>query len=165
MKFIRRRIWGIATAAGAFVLAPLCLSVIASARFYSDRDQAISTRPAAINAGKQLGLPDAERQTIAAEFPAYTSRKKEQTYLTLAEWSQVYSYNEFGDFLAHGGRQTDFPFVSAIRNFWVAISSRSTGATGKHSRRTSTPWEKRCAGSGTAARFEMIHDFRRRIIS
>lgn len=52
------------------------------------------------------------------EFPAYYARRKEQTYLTLAEWYQVYSYNEFGDFLAGGGKQADFPFVIAIGNFW-----------------------------------------------
>ena len=119
MKFIRRLFLGIATAVGAFALALLCLSIVASVRFYSDRDQAISARPAAANAEKRLGLSDAERQAIAAEYPAYYSRTKEQTYLTLAEWSQVYSYNEFGDFLASGGRQTDFPFVEAIRNFWA----------------------------------------------
>ena len=65
-----------------------------------------------------MRLSGAERQSVAREFPAAYSRRKEQTYLTLAEWSQVYSYNEFGDFLARGGRQTDFPFVSAIGNFW-----------------------------------------------
>src|SRR5438552_2901853 len=120
MKFVRRLLLGIATIAGAFALALLCLSVVANVRFYSDRDQAISGRPAATNTEKRRGLSDAERQAIVAEYPAYYSRSKEQTYLTLAEWSQVYSYNEFGEFLASGGRQTDFPFVAAIRSFWSA---------------------------------------------
>ena len=118
MKFIRWLFLGIATAVGAFVLVLLCLTIIATVRFYSDRDQTISARPVATSAEKRLGVSDAERRDIAAEYPAYTSRRKEQTYLTLAEWSQVYSYNEFGEFLASGGRQTDFPFAAAIRSFW-----------------------------------------------
>ncbi|WP_456626068.1 hypothetical protein [Bradyrhizobium sp. URHC0002] len=115
---MRRLFLGVATAVGAFVLALLCLSIVASIRFYSGRDQAISERSAATGSEAHLKISDAERQSIAAEHPAYYSRRKEQTYLTLAEWTQVYSYNEFGDFLASGGRQTDFPFVSAIRGFW-----------------------------------------------
>ena len=118
MKILRRLFLGLATAIGAFVLALLCLSIIASVRFYSDRNQAISARPGSTSSEAHLKVSDAERQRIAAEHPAYYSRRKEQTYLTLAEWTQVYSYNEFGDFLASGGRQTDFPFVSAIRGFW-----------------------------------------------
>jgi len=118
MKILRRLFLALATAVGAFVLALLCLSIVASIRFYSDRDQAISTGPAATSSEAHLRISDAERQRIAAEHPAYYSRRKEQTYLTLAEWAQVYSYNEFGDFLASGGRQTDFPFASAIRSFW-----------------------------------------------
>jgi hypothetical protein len=118
MKILRRLFLGLATAVGAFVLALMCLAIVASIRFYSDRDQAISARPAATRTEAHLKVSDAERQRIAAEHPAYYGRRKEQTYLTLAEWTQVYSYNEFGDFLASGGRQTDFPFVSAIRGFW-----------------------------------------------
>jgi len=118
MKILRRLFLALATAVGAFVLALLCLSIVASIRFYSDRDQAIYTGPAATRTEAHLKVSDAERQRIAAAHPAYYSRRKAQTYLTLAEWAQVYSYNEFGDFLASGGRQTDFPFVSAIRSFW-----------------------------------------------
>jgi hypothetical protein len=118
MKILRRLFLGLATAVGAFVLALLCLSIVASVRFYSDRNQAMSARSAATGSEAHLKVSGAERQRIAAEHPAYYSRRKEQTYLTLAEWAQVYSYNEFGDFLASGGRQTDFPFVSAIRSFW-----------------------------------------------
>jgi hypothetical protein len=118
MKLLRRLFWGLATAVGAFVLALLCLAAVASVRFYSDRNQPTSAGPAATSTEAHLMVSDAERQRIAAEYPAYYSRRKEQTYLTLAEWAQVYSYNEFGDFLASGGRQTDFPFVSAIRGFW-----------------------------------------------
>jgi hypothetical protein len=47
MKLLRRLFWGLATAVGAFVLALLCLAIVASVRFYSDRNQAISERPAA----------------------------------------------------------------------------------------------------------------------
>ena len=118
MKLLRRLLWGLATAAGAFALTLLCLAVVASVRFYSDRNQAISERPAATSAEAHLKVSDAERQRIAAEHPAYHSRRREQTYLTLAEWAQVYSYNEFGGFLASGGQQTDFPFTSAIQGFW-----------------------------------------------
>ena len=42
MKILRRLFLGLATAVGAFVLAVLCLSIVASIRFYSDRNQAIS---------------------------------------------------------------------------------------------------------------------------
>ena len=118
MKLLRRLFWGLATAVGAFVLALLCLAIVASVRFYSDRNQAISERPAATSSEAYPKVSEAERRSIAAEHPAYYSRRKEQTYLTLAEWAQVYSYNEFGDFLASGGRQTDFPFASAIQSFW-----------------------------------------------
>lgn len=59
-----------------------------------------------------------EKDKILSEFPVYSSRKIEQTYLTLPEWYQVYSYNEFGDFLHSGGRQSDFPFLQSIKNFW-----------------------------------------------
>jgi hypothetical protein len=96
----------------------LSLSIVAPVRFYSDRHPAVSADPTATSSEALLKLSDAERLSIAAEYPAAYSRRKEQTYLTLAEWYQVYSYNEFGDFLADGGRQTDFPFGAAIRNFW-----------------------------------------------
>lgn len=118
MKIFRRLLLGLATAVGALVLALLCLAIAASIRFYGDRHQAVSARPAAPATEARLRLSDAERQHIAAEFPVFRSRSKEQTYLTLAEWYQVYSYNEFGDFLASGGKQTDFPFGAAIGNFW-----------------------------------------------
>lgn len=59
-----------------------------------------------------------EKDKIRSEFPTYNSRKIEQTYLTLPEWYQVYSYNEFGEFLNNGGRQSDFPFLRSIKNFW-----------------------------------------------
>jgi len=39
MKLLRRLFWGLATAVGAFVLALLCLAIVASVRFYSDRNQ------------------------------------------------------------------------------------------------------------------------------
>ena len=87
--------------------ALVCLAAVASVRFHGDRDQAISARPVAASAEAPSRLSEAERQIIAAEVPAYTSRRKEQTYLTLAEWSQVYSYNEFGEFLVS--------FCAAIR--------------------------------------------------
>ncbi len=63
-------------------------------------------------------LPKDAKDKIHSEFPIYSSRKIEQTYLTLPEWYQVYSYNEFGDFLHGGGRQSDFPFLRSIKNFW-----------------------------------------------
>ena len=63
-------------------------------------------------------VPKDEKDKILSEFPVYDSRKIEQTYLTLPEWYQVYSYNEFGDFLHSGGRQSDFPFLRSIKNFW-----------------------------------------------
>jgi hypothetical protein len=118
MRMIRRLFLGLATAVGLFVLAMLSLSIVASIRFYGDRHQVVSAGPLAASPEAGLGPSNAERQGIAAQYPAYYSRKKEQTYLTLAEWYQVYSYNEFGDFLASGGRQTDFPFGAAIQNFW-----------------------------------------------
>jgi hypothetical protein len=118
MKIVRRLFLSFVTIAGTVVVALLFLSIVASIRFYSDRPQAVSGRSNATGLGAHLRLSDTERQGIAAEYPAYYSRGKEQTYLTLAEWYQVYSYNEFADFLAGGGRQTDFPFVTAIRNFW-----------------------------------------------
>lgn len=59
-----------------------------------------------------------EKSGILSEFPVYGSRSIEQTYLTMPEWYQVYSYNEFADFLQNGGRQTEFPFLRAIKNFW-----------------------------------------------
>jgi hypothetical protein len=118
MKILRRLFLGLATAVGILVVALLSLSIVASIRFYSDRNPAVSTPSNPPGVGTHLRLSGTERQSIAAEYPVYYSRKKEQTYLTLAEWYQVYSYNEFGDFLARGGRQTDFPFLSAIRNFW-----------------------------------------------
>jgi hypothetical protein len=117
MKIVRRLVRLLAAAVGVLVLALLALSIIASVRFYSDPHPA-SARPLATSSEAHLRLSDTERQRIAAEYPVYTSRGKEQTYLTLAEWYQVYSYNEFGDFLARGGRQTDFPFGAAIGNFW-----------------------------------------------
>ena len=118
MKTVRRLFLSLVAAVGVIVVAVLFLAIVASIRFYSDRHQAISARSNATSLGAHLRLSDTERQSVAAEYPAYTSRSKEQTYLTLAEWYQVYSYNEFADFLADGGRQTDFPFVTAIRNFW-----------------------------------------------
>lgn len=63
-------------------------------------------------------LPDYEKEKILSEFPEYGLRKIEQTYLTLPEWYQVYSYNEFGDFLYSGGRQSNFPFPRSIKSFW-----------------------------------------------
>ena len=63
-------------------------------------------------------VPKDEKNIILSEFPVYNSRKIEQTYLTLPEWYQVYSYNEFGDFLHSGGRQSDFPFLRSSKNFW-----------------------------------------------
>jgi hypothetical protein len=118
MKIARRLFLGLATAFGILVLVLLSLSIVAPVRFYSDRHPAVSADPTATSSEALLKLSDAERLSIAAEYPAAYSRRKEQTYLTLAEWYQVYSYNEFGDFLADGGRQTDFPFGAAIRNFW-----------------------------------------------
>ncbi|GEM_PF-5841004 len=59
-----------------------------------------------------------ERDQVTTEFPQYSARKKEQTYLTLSEWYQVYNYNEFGTFLQSGGKQTDFPFLASLKNFW-----------------------------------------------
>ncbi|MBP9757258.1 MAG: hypothetical protein KBD06_01525 [Candidatus Pacebacteria bacterium] len=67
---------------------------------------------------KTTPLSAEEKELVRAEFPEYTSRHIEQTYLTLPEWYQVYSYNEFGDFLMAGGRQSDFPFLSSAVNFW-----------------------------------------------
>jgi hypothetical protein len=118
MKIVRRLFLGLATAAGILILALLSLSIAASIRFYSDRHPAVSAGLAAASSEARPKLSGAERQRIAAEYPAVYSRGKEQTYLTLAEWYQVYSYNEFGDFLADRGRQTDFPFLTAIGNFW-----------------------------------------------
>ncbi len=117
MRIFRRLFRCLATVVCALLLALLCLAIAASIRFYGDR-QAVSARPTAPTSEAQLRLSDAERQQVAVEFPAYYARTKEQTYLTLAERYQVYSYNEFGDFLAGGGKQADFPFVAAIRNFW-----------------------------------------------
>jgi hypothetical protein len=118
MKTFRRAFLLFATAIGALALALLSLAIVASIAFYSDRHPATSTAPVAATSEAHRPLSAAERQSISAEFPAYSSRGREQTYLTLAEWYQVYSYNEFGDFLAGGGRQTDFPFLRAIENFW-----------------------------------------------
>ena len=68
MKILRRLFLGLATAIGAFVLALLCLSIIASVRFYSDRNQAISARPGSTSSEAHLKVSDAERQRIAAEL-------------------------------------------------------------------------------------------------
>jgi len=73
MKILRRLFLGLATAVGAFALALLCLAIVASVRFYSDRNQAISARPAATSSAAHLKVSDAERQRIAAEYPAYYS--------------------------------------------------------------------------------------------
>ena len=104
-------------AIAALALTLLSLAIVSTVKFYSDYDPAV--RPVATRPGAHPGLSNAERRSVAADYPAYFSRGKEQTYLTLAEWYQVYSYNELGDFLAAGGRQTDFPFLTAIRNFWA----------------------------------------------
>jgi hypothetical protein len=111
MKILRRLLFGLSAAVGLLAVALLALAIVASITFYSDRDP-----PGPAGSGSALSA--AERQGIAAEYPAYFSRGREQTYLTLAEWYQVYSYNEFGDFLASGGRQTDFPFLHEIGSFW-----------------------------------------------
>ena len=111
MKILRRLLFALSTAIGFLVLAVLSLAIVACITFYSDRGPQSLT-------GAHSGLSSVERQEIAAEYPAYVSRGKEQTWLTLAEWHQVYSYNEFGDFLASGGRQTDFPFLHEIGSFW-----------------------------------------------
>ncbi|MEX2515167.1 MAG: hypothetical protein WD335_03490 [Candidatus Paceibacterota bacterium] len=63
-------------------------------------------------------LSESDREEILSEFPEYGSRKIEQTYLTLPEWYQVYSYNEFADYLQQGGYQKDFPFMGSLKNFW-----------------------------------------------
>ncbi|WP_148636044.1 hypothetical protein [Bradyrhizobium paxllaeri] len=118
MRVVRRLFLGLATAMAALALALLSLAIVATIKFYSDRDPALSASPLATSSDAHPRLAAAERKSIAAEHPAYFSRGKEQTYLTLAEWYQVYSYNEFGNFLASGGRQTDFPFATAIGNFW-----------------------------------------------
>jgi hypothetical protein len=118
MKSVRRLLLPLAIIFGAFVLALVSLSTIASIRFYSDRNPATTASPAPANADAPARPSIAERQAIAAEHPVYYSRGKEQTYLTLSEWYQVYSYNEFAQFLGQGGRQTDFPFIAAIRSFW-----------------------------------------------
>ena len=118
MKIFRRAVLLCVTAFGVLALALSCLAIIASIIFYSDRDPVTSTAPAAANSETRRPLSAAERQSISAEYPDYFSRGREQTYLTLAEWYQVYSYNEFGDFLASGGRQTDFSFLQAIGSFW-----------------------------------------------
>jgi hypothetical protein len=111
MKILRRLLLCLFATAGLLVLTLLALAIVASISFYGDRGSIppIAT-PSVLSA--------AERQDIAAQYPDYFSRGREQTYLTLAEWYQVYSYNEFGDFLASGGRQTDFPFLHAIGSFW-----------------------------------------------
>jgi hypothetical protein len=118
MKILRRAFLVFVTALGALAFALLSLAIIASITFYSDRQPATSNASAVANSEARRPLSAAERQSIVAEYPDYSSRGREQTYLTLAEWYQVYSYNEFGDFLASGGRQTDFPFLQAIGNFW-----------------------------------------------
>lgn len=118
MRVVRRLFLGLATVMAALAMALLSLAIVATIKFYSDRDPALSARPLATSSDAPLRLSRIERQSIATEYPTYFSRGKEQTYLTLAEWYQVYSYNEFGDFLASGGRQTDFPFATAISNFW-----------------------------------------------
>jgi flavin reductase (DIM6/NTAB) family NADH-FMN oxidoreductase RutF len=63
-------------------------------------------------------VSDSERLEIISEVPLYNSRNIEQTYLTMAEWYMVYSFNEFGDFVQSGGKQTDFPFLMSVKNFW-----------------------------------------------
>jgi hypothetical protein len=63
-------------------------------------------------------LSATEKEQVLNEFPTYGSRHIEQTYLTLPEWYQVYSYNEFGDYLQSGGPQSRFPFLTSIKNFW-----------------------------------------------
>ena len=118
MRVVRRLFLGLATAMATLALALLSLAIVATIKFYSDRDPALSASPLATGSDAHLRLSRTERQSIATEYPVYFSRGKEQTYLTLAEWYQVYSYNEFGGFLANGGRQTDFPFATAISNFW-----------------------------------------------
>lgn len=66
-----------------------------------------------------IEFPDiSNREELLAEFPEYGKRHVEQTFLTLPEWYQVYSYNEFGDYLVSGGAQSRFPFLSSIKNFW-----------------------------------------------
>ena len=59
---------------GAFVLALLCLSIVASVRFYSDRDQAIAARPAATGSEAHLKISDAERQRILCELARVSRR-------------------------------------------------------------------------------------------
>jgi hypothetical protein len=133
MKILRRLFLGLATAVGAFVLALLCLAIVASVRFYSDRNQANSASLAAIGTEAHLKVSGAERQRIVAEYPAYYSRRKEQTYLTLADWAQVYSYNEFGDFLASGGDKPTFRSYPRSGVSGAATSSRSTRARARNS--------------------------------
>ena len=111
MKIVRRLLFSLSVAAGLLALTLLALAIVASNSFYAGRGPASPVAAPSV-------LSAAERQGIAAEYPDYFGRGREQTYLTLAEWYQVYSYNEFGDFLAGGGRQTDFPFLHAIGSFW-----------------------------------------------
>ncbi len=65
---------------------------------------------------------------IEKEFPFYASRSQEQTYLTLAEWYMVFSYNELAKFLQEGKPQQDFSFINSIKIFWkyFSLANRKT---------------------------------------
>lgn len=53
---------------------------------------------------------------LEATIPGY-KRAEESTYLTLLEWYQVFSYQEYGDFI-DDGRPSRFPYFSAIGQSW-----------------------------------------------
>lgn len=68
------------------------------------------------------GAPDApydarpEVATFAGEIPGY-KRTEESTYLTLLEWYQVFSYQEYAAFIAEK-EPSAFPYFTAIGQSW-----------------------------------------------
>lgn len=64
----------------------------------------------------QPAYEDPSVQAFEAAHPGY-KRPEESTYLTIPEWYEVFSYQEYGHAIATGKPST-FPHFSAIHQFW-----------------------------------------------
>ncbi len=67
---------------------------------------------------EELDLPDSHEENVATNTDP---RNFSRTLSTFPEWYIVYSAEEYSNFMANGGRPSQFPYFAAINQYWQSL--------------------------------------------
>ena len=76
-------------------------------------------------------LPASEEYSQHKKDPDEHSRDEETTFLTLAEWYTVFSYQEYAEFISHN-KPSSFPYFRAITQYWNSYCNGYTATKGNY---------------------------------